>query len=300
MMKMKKILVLLYSSLIISLMFFGHVNANYPENRCLEFDGDDDYASCASSVYKAKELTVEFWIKPKYTVQIGSHASYGNTIEAIIRYTETWASEGGWTLYFDFSDGHLYFEYRHDRGYYVDRTDTAFTNRAVWNSSSLYHVAVTFSPSSDSITFYVNKTIDKTYSYDIFGLEYESADLKIGGHLSYGYMFQGLIDEVRFWNASRTHSEVINSWTRVLDLSECAQPELIGYWRFDEGYGLESEDFSTQGNNAVLGLTPYNPEWTEIFGAPIIPEFPSFLILPLFMIATLIAVIVSKRNIPHG
>jgi hypothetical protein len=34
----------------------------------------------------------------------------------------------------------------------------------------------------------------------------------------------------------------------------------------------------------------------EISGTTIIPEFPSFLVLPLFMIATLLAVIVYRRK----
>ena len=34
----------------------------------------------------------------------------------------------------------------------------------------------------------------------------------------------------------------------------------------------------------------------EIQGTQVIPEFPSFLILPLFMIATLLAVVVYRRK----
>jgi hypothetical protein len=108
-------------------------------------------------------------------------------------------------------------------------------------------------------------------------------------------MFKGLIDEVRLWNVSRTSSEISDSWNRILNSTESASPFLIGYWRFDEGAGLESEDLSLQDNNATLGLAPYNPAWIDI-GAPIAPEFPSFLILPLFMMVTLLAVTVYKRK----
>jgi hypothetical protein len=58
---------------------------------------------------------------------------------------------------------------------------------------------------------------------------------------------------------------------------------------------MESKDFSLQGDNALLGIAPYNPTWVD-HGAPIIPEFPSFLTLPLFMIATLLTVIVCRRR----
>ena len=290
----KAILVLLF----LAPMFIAHVNANYLGNQCLEFDGADDYVSCASPIYMTQELTVELWIKPEYTIQTGSDSSYGHATGAIISYTETWAGNGGWALYFDFSDGHLWFIYREEGGaMYVDTTEKVCTNRAVWDSSLWHNVAVTFSRNSDSITFYVNKTIDRTWSLDIpHGIVYETADLKIGGHLGYGYMFQGLIDEVRFWNTCRTHSEIIDTWNRILNDTECAQSKLVGYWRFDEGQGLESEDFSSQGNNALFGIVPYDPAWWSL-GAPIIPEFSSIVILPLFMIAILLAVIVYRRKL---
>jgi len=290
------ILVSLFSSSIMVLMFVGYVNANYPGNHCLTFDGVDDYVSCASPVYEARELTVELWIQPKYTIESGSQTRYGQALGAIIGYTETWASQGGWALYFNFSDGRLYFTYRWAGPYQGHNTKTVCTNRAVWSSGSWYHVAATYSPATFSLVFYVNKTIDRTYTWtNIQDVVYESASLKIGGDLTYGYMFQGLIDEVRLWNVTKTQSEVSGSWNRVLNLTECAKPELIGYWHFDEEFGLESEDYSIQGNNAVLGLVPYDPKWVDL-GAPIIPEFPSLLVLQLFLIATLLAAVVYRRK----
>jgi len=282
------------------LLLVGQVSATsgqyYPGNCCLSFDGIDDYASRSSSIYQAQEPTIELWLAPKYTIENGSDSSYEHTYGAIISYSETWASEGGWALYFNFSDGRLCFTYRWCGPYQGCNTKTFYTNRAVWNSSFWYHVAVTYSPTKYSLAFYVNKTNDRTYTWtNEQGLNYESASLKIGGDLTQGYMFQGLIDEVRLWNVSRTQSEISGSWDRVLNLTECHNPELIGYWRFDEGAGLESQDFSLQGNNVILGLTPFNPTWFDP-GAPIIPEFSSFLILPLFMTATLLAVIVCRRK----
>jgi len=278
----------------------------YPENQCLSFDGADDYVSVISSVYQTQELTIELWIAPEYTIENGSNSAYGRTYGAVLSYTETWASQGGWVLCFNFSDGHLFFRYRYK--YWVDafiepfyETNTVYTNRAFWNSSSWYHIAVTYSPTTHSLVFYVNETVDRAYTWTTEpgaterSLAYESASLKIGGDLTYGYMFRGLIDEVRLWNVSRTHSEIGSSWDRVLNITECAKPELVGYWRFDEGAGLETKDFSSQGNNAILGLAPFNPTWID-FGAPITPEFPSILILPLFMMVTAIATILFKKK----
>lgn len=225
---------------------------------------------------------------------MGSHASYGHMLGAIISSTATRigleSGQGGWALYFDYSDGHLYFKYR--KASYNGEIITVGTNRGVWYSTSWYNIVVTYS-SGSGLAFYVNKTIDKTTASDGLTIRYDTSELDVGGYSNSGYMFQGLIDEVRLWNVSRTYSEISDCWDRVLTDTECNSPSLVGYWRFDEGVGMESEDFSLQGNNASLGLAPYDPAW-------VIPEFPSFLILPLFIMATLLAVIVYKRKLQRS
>jgi hypothetical protein len=297
--KLKKaVAAFVFLSLTTMLLFIGHANATswqyYSGNHCLSFDGTDDTVSCSSLVYRANPLTIELWVKPSYTIQTGSNASYGRILGAIISSTATWVgfpdiNQGGWALYFDYSDGHLYFKYREPTGYYTGAVVTIGTNRDVWNSSSWYHIAVTHSYNF-GLAIYVNTTVDKTTPPDNNGIAYDTSELDIGGYSNSGYMFQGLIDEVRLWNVTRTYSEISDSWNRVLNDTECNTPDLVGYWRFDEGAGMESKDFSLQGNNASLGLTPYDPLWVTI------PEFPSFLMLPLFIMATLLAVIVYKKK----
>jgi len=277
------ILTLLVTSILISLSGSNRARAEvgyggFPENKCLSFDGIDDYVTCGApdvEAYRARTMTIELWIKPKYTIENGSNVLYGQTLGILVSYTETWANQGGWVLYFDFSDGRLCFRYRYTytdpytgQPYYI--TGTASTNRAIWQSSSWYHIAVTYTFSS--LVFYVNRTIDVIYD-NVKSLYYKGASLKIGGDLANGYMFAGLIDEVRYWNVSRTQNEVIESWNRILYPTECVQLELIGYWRFDEGSGDTSIDYSIQGNDAILGLSPFNPAWVDQ-GAPIIYEEP--------------------------
>jgi hypothetical protein len=159
-------------------------------------------------------------------------------------------------------------------GVYYSRTETASTNRAVWNSSAWYHIAVTFSAKEGSITFCVNRTIDQVLTLTVpwgnrlIGLDYRSASLNVGGYPTFKYMFEGLIDDVRLWNVSKPQSEIMRFWNRTLTPSDRSQSALIGYWRFDEENGVESRDLSLQGNNAMLGLDPFNPEWVSR-GAPI-------------------------------
>ena len=74
-------------------------------------------------------------------------------------------------------------------------------------------------------------------------------------------------------------------------------PNLVGYWQLDDN-AISCRDYSLQHANATLGASPSTPLWND-FGAPIIPEFPSFLILPLFMIATLLAITFHKKKRPR-
>jgi len=287
---------------LLTLTLTGSANAvsmlDYPGNKSLSYDGIDDYASCLSSAYRSAALTIELWIRPEYTIETGSNANYGHVLGAIMSNTATWVGfdtdQGGWALYFNFSDGHLNFKYRGYHPYYNSAPVTIETNRDVWYSNSWYHIAVTFS-SDSGLAFYVNKTVDKTVPSDIWVMSHDTPKLEIGGYSDYAYMFEGSIDEVRLWNVSRTSAEIGDSWNRILNVTECASPVLVGYWRFDEGTGVESKDFSNQNINATLGLPPYDPAWSP-FGAPIIPEFPLFLILPIFMITTLLIALACKRK----
>ena len=110
------------------------------------------------------------------------------------------------------------------------------------------------------------------------------------------HAFGGLIDEVRIWNASRSQTQIQNCWNRTLNDTECNMTELIGYWRFDEGIGTSVQDYSSLDNDFTLGSSPYTPTWLCEEAAPIIPEFPSLLILPLLIVSTLLAVIVYRRK----
>ena len=107
--------------------------------------------------------------------------------------------------------------------------------------------------------------------------------------------YGGVIDEIRFWSVSRTSLKIKSAWNRVLNETELDSSKLIGYWRFDEGNGNVANDYSNQNNDAILAAEPYDPTW-HYAGAPIIPEFPSLIILPIFMTATLLAVIVYKTK----
>lgn len=265
---------------------------DYSGNHCLSFNGIGDYVSCGLvPAYKASSLSVELWIKPLYTIQNGSDAEYGHKIGELVTYW--YADQGyGWRLEFDYSAGLLNFVKTFYDWYYMNTYLYMCSSvRNVWYNDSWYHIAATF---GSQVSFYVNATADSQHNVGVEGgISYSNTDLRIGGHA--GKCFGGLIDEVRYWNKTLTSTEIKSRWNRVLNGTELQLPELIGYWRFDEGMGDTAVDSSMQNNAAMLAAAPYDPSWVGP-GAPIMPEFPSFLILPLFMTATLLGAIAFRMK----
>lgn len=272
---------------------------NYPDNWCLNFDGIDDYVYCGvSQVFRPQNITVEAWIKPKYNIMLGSDALYGHQWAVVIAcqvYTGAYVTTGGWWLQFDYANGPLYFCWRYN-SYYVWDSLAYPTNKAVWYNTSWYHIAVTFNPTlpGDNLKFYVNGTLDSQHT-DSHAIRYGGTiPFHIGG--SGGNNYTGLVDEVRVWNISRVASDIQDTMPRILNTTEIANPNLVGYWRFDEGTGTISNDYSLQDNDAVLAPTPATPQWDEL-GAPIIPELSAFsLIVSMIAVSSFAAIILYIRK----
>lgn len=70
--------------------------------------------------------------------------------------------------------------------------------------------------------------------------------------------FYGQLDEVRIWDAQLTNEQLTDSMYRSLAGNE---PNLMGYWRFDNGSGVRVEDVTGRGNNGTLGGKTTPPLW---------------------------------------
>lgn len=228
------------------------------KNYTLSYDGKNDYVSCGKSqIFRQQDLTIEAWIKPTFNVQQGSNSLYGHQWGSIVN-----CRGPGWFFGFDYTRGLLYF--------IIDSPYVEYHfNRAVWYNNTWYHVAVTYDKDlpSDNLNFYVNGTPDGKFN-DKRSISYGDAALQIGAEVSAGHFFGGLIDEVRVWNVSRTQTDIGSTMLRILSTGEAAYPNLVGYWRFDEGTGTNSKDYSKYGNDAVLAASPANPQWASP-GSPI-------------------------------
>jgi hypothetical protein len=260
---------------------------SYPGNFCVSFDGVDDFIECNSlKPYNTSRFTIELWMKPKYPIQNGSDNEYGHEIGSLV------CVGNGWELDLSYEHGFLLFRSRHE-----PIILSVHGGRETWEPE-WYHIAVTYDPdlSEENLKFYVNGALEWTHDPSLRVITYNSSNIKIGQHQTCcSWSFGGLIDEVRYWNVCRSSNEIHDAYSRVLTDVELHNPELIGYWRFDEGSGMTSQDYSMQNNDALFGNPPSNPSWS-VPDMPTIPESLTLAILPLLIAATLVTSLICKKK----
>ncbi|MFZ4619904.1 MAG: LamG-like jellyroll fold domain-containing protein [Bacteroidota bacterium] len=121
-----------------------------------------------------------------------------------------------------------------------------------------HHVAGTYDGRNTSI--YLDGVLQNTndaganypiqYAYNnalIIGAEAGS------GSSPYGYYYNGSLDEVRIWNIARSADSITAAMSRDLIGNE---PNLIGYWRFNEGSGTTAIDASPYHQNGTIAAGP--------------------------------------------
>jgi len=117
------------------------------------------------------------------------------------------------------------------------------TSASTLPTNAWVHVAVT----CDGVTkrVYINGLLDRAVTAT--GSEYQSASpLFIGRQgSSGGNYFDGVLDEVRVWNTTRSAAQIQTNLNRVLPVNE---PSLMGYWRFNEQAGIGAFDVSGRAN----------------------------------------------------
>ena len=78
--------------------------------------------------------------------------------------------------------------------------------------------------------------------------------------------FKGELDEIRIWNNVRTPEQIRAFMCRQLD-NPTSETNLVGYWRFDEGYGQIAHDYSRYNHQGRLGSISApdddDPLWLE-------------------------------------
>jgi subtilisin-like proprotein convertase family protein len=88
------------------------------------------------------------------------------------------------------------------------------------------------------------------------------------------FNFNGLIDEVRVWNVARSTNDI--AATRFAPLTGL-EPDLVGYWRFDETSGSTARDSSIASNDGTLNLAASRAPSTIPIPAGV--EAPRYLVI---------------------
>jgi len=217
-----------------------------PSGSALEFDGEDDYVSCGTgpTITGTGPLAVSAWVK---TDRVKGHA-------IVVQRSES-SANGSYGVSIR-ADGRAQF-YVYNGGYgFLFQSDVTVDD-GLW-----HHVAAVRTNSTDG-EIYVDGSLSGSDSGPARSLN--NVPVWIGGPGFTGpFVFDGLIDDVRIWNAAMTQEEIQATMHVALDGSE---PNLVAYWDFDEGEGQVAYDTSGNGNDGQLGTRPdiddSDPNWAD-------------------------------------
>jgi hypothetical protein len=125
-----------------------------------------------------------------------------------------------------------------------------------------YHVAVTFDVSSlNSPIFYINGALHesgyRTVSTPTGNPVYSNGSVTIGSRDLGIRGFYGYIDEVRIWNKIKTPQEIQAEYNKTIKPNS---EGLVGYWSFEEGSGLSTEDATGNSNGTLVGDVLFSTE----------------------------------------
>jgi hypothetical protein len=155
-----------------------------------------------------------------------------------------------------FGDGGLdrtYVQLATNRGGYPPNGTTGYPTIRITppeEGSKWHHIAITYDVDAKTAIFYqngvkVHELRDNDLVGDYFneGIRFVGRDVQIGKAGGYDRFFSGNMAEVRIWETIRTQEEIA---ANMYDIDP-STPGLLGYWKFNEGYGKTVYDYSGNG-----------------------------------------------------
>ncbi len=126
-----------------------------------------------------------------------------------------------------------------------------------WN-----HHCITYD--STTVTYYINGSVAASQNKS---LNTAVSSLFIGDGFDHrsDTPFNGTIDEVRCWKKVLSQEEIQNQIFRRLTAQEMSDTNLVVYWRFNEGSGSTTIDFSTRNNNGMLVNMDTTNAWVSSY-----------------------------------
>ncbi len=230
----------------------SNINAFTNSGNHLTLNGSDQYAVAdgrGSLNINGNNLTIEAWI------------NNGSTGVRNIVTKDSTATVPQYDFYIN-STGNLVFKLLNVNG--IDSVVSSSTIPLL----NYTHVAVTYNSVLGFATLYANGEVVglKSIIGTIVG---NTHPVYIGrGFANTGAFFNGNIDEVKIWDTCRTEAQIrANIHTR---LANFAHPNLLAYWRMDDGSGTSIVDASGNCHAAALFGSPVFGTSTIPLGAPIV------------------------------
>ena len=215
---------------VIFMASFLRSQAQVPENG-LVFDGNDDYVLVPSTpgdeLNPEFNLTVECWV---YLNEAASSTHRPHLITKYYSYGLAVETTGVARMFF-----------------YTDEWDL-ISSATIINPNQWYHLAATFDGSIGRL--YVNGREEATTLInDTLNQNFEDVRLGSVNNIAGTDNLNGMIDEVRIWNVTRTQTQIQDNMNRVIPGNTSG---LVGYWRLDESSGTNADDETAYNNNGTL------------------------------------------------
>ena len=257
--------IVLFNSLLFTSVW-AEDNPNYCQisgGACLEFDGSNsyvDFGTDPSLSLSPTNMTISAWVRPGENtaghrmgivgkMARGTYQGFSLTREDSNRY------------FFLQGDGTA--QVLHGVGSNTTYTASEWHHLAgvIGSKSYLYIDGI---QQSETNTFTFLDSGDNAYA----GRYYSNSDTR---------MFDGMIDDVRFYNRALSPPEVATA----MNTAPTGDASLKGYWNFDEGLGQIAFDRSSNNNHGRLGSFSSSdsddPDWvdTSVFCAVPVPMAPT-------------------------
>ena len=264
----------------------------------MEFDGLNDYVNLSENAVTTTEFTVAAWAN-QYGE--GGGIEKNNRIFSQ-RDNSVGDNRSGIGLHTD-NGSHAAAGIRSDSG----STQVLYAPRKPYGE--WHHYAMTVD--SEDFIFYIDGVEVSRTSNNQSGVYTTSIDhVYIGRYMYSGLLkgsFNGAMDDVRIYDRALSAEEIqMIMHTRP----EIDEPNLVGYWDFDEGEGQVAYDMSGSGNDGQLGSGPdaddSDPNWVDpdapigICNPPIANAGPDQTVYVDANCMTLVTLDGSDSNDPDG
>ncbi len=217
--------------------------------------GGPQYGVTDSLSGGSTNLTIEVWIRPSNLTAIAT--------SDIIR-SDMW----NWELGFANFGTALRFRLQTYQGFYNFyqwQLDVP-VNPADFTDGNWHHVAAVYDGASQ-ILYKDGAQVGIARAAGTPNFAFSSTNITyIGGGAWSGGNFTGTMDELRIWNVARSSSEIAQFMNVSLPGN---QPDLLVYWRFDEGTGGVASDSTGNGHRMLWSSAMWVPSTAPISADPL-------------------------------